>query len=133
MVDAKTNASRRKMILARLTGPSADRSDEDFARSVTALERELTDLVQSQVQVGGLSPLHGAGEGLSVMLTAPAARTYEVVAVLRAHGAREVIVQDTDYVFDMSRSSFDQVAATLGLQGAKARSGAARAPVDGLK
>ncbi len=116
MIDAKINAASRKMMMARLDSrPGLGAAD--FAQTVAALEKALTAIVQTQVQIGRLPPLDGADEGVSVMLTAPADRAYDVVTLLRAHGAREVIVQDTDYVFDFSRSSFELTLKALGIDG----------------
>ncbi len=118
MVDAKLYAANRKLILTRLPGRPADLSAEEFAAAMAALERQLSGLVQSRIEFLEGSIAGGGGksvEGLSVMLTVPAPKTYEVVSLLRAHGAREIVVLDTDYVFDTQVSSFDRITDGLGV------------------
>ncbi len=119
MVDAKLNAASRKLILTRL--PGVDTSDEAAgsearAAEIQTLETELSGLVHSKVEFFQGS-LMGAGRpdatGLSVMLTVPARQTHDVVSVLRSHGGREIIVLDTDYVFDTGDSSFERLKTLL--------------------
>ncbi len=102
MVDAKTSAASRKMLRARLPGNAA---------AGAPLDQALDTLISGPVEI---MPHHGEGPGFSVMLTAPAERIYEVVQILRAHNAREVIVHDTDYVFGDGPSSVDKLAVALG-------------------
>ncbi len=117
MMDARITAAGRKLILTRLPGRPADRSEADFAAEIARVEAELTGLVHSKVEFlqGSLTGAgENAAEGLSVMLTVPAGKTHDVVTVLKAHGGREIIVLDTDYVFDNARSSFEQLLDGLG-------------------
>ncbi|MGF1454620.1 MAG: ATP phosphoribosyltransferase [Alphaproteobacteria bacterium] len=117
MMDARITAAGRKLILTRLPGRPADRTEADFAAQIARAEAELTALVHSRVEFlqGSLTGAGGnPAEGLSVMLTVPSAKTHDVVTVLKAHGGREIIVLDTDYVFDNERSSFEQLLDGLG-------------------
>ncbi len=121
MVDAKTNAASRKLVLCRLPNPAEGSSGAPaLPERIAALENELEGLVHSRVEFmqGALSGAVASGaQALSVMLTAPAARIYDVVSILRKHGTREIIVHDTDYVFDTEQSSFALVRNALGLKG----------------
>ncbi len=117
MVDARLTATTRKLIMTRLPGRTAGQAQQDFADRIARLEKDLSALVGTDVDLlpGSLGAGGGAGvDGVSVMLTAPAVQIHDVVSLLRAEGAREITALDTDYVFDTNRSSFERIVSGLG-------------------
>jgi len=106
MVDAKINAASRRLIRASVPVRSSDPRGDMQAM----LEGIATSGVAAMpVQSGDID-----GDAISVIATVDALKTYDAVRLLREAGAGEIIVQDTDYVFDQGGGSFDRVAAALG-------------------